>query len=340
MTSAAVRPVVQAHDVQIGNVRIPIGCIETTHIYRKDYAGKEVHEVRVWTAGGMGIKGKSVIIDFQLQTVERTNQFFQDLLTKAKASFSLCASSIKPNLVASSDGVKGVIEIQFHENHHCEEFDSAIAPVFFPGFQRQVLNGNTLKLTSADGKANQMIEIMNKSFKALNEQTYFQTAELLHKNKDFRFYAERQQKVNINCLPHRNPHYFVGLDGKVQKEIAHYGELPAGHVKRWDETNAFYYAPELLEQPAENEIAKMKASIPFLIEYANAISKISSRLAHEMSPFIEELEKVEPRNAVEWEVLFNLMKSDLYHLTEKEEAACQKISDEFEKKLKQIIGDD
>ena len=182
--TAAVRhqPAVHAHDVQIGDVNIPIGHIQTSFISRKDYNGKDIHVVKVYAKGGMGLEGE-LMFDFQLQTAEYTNQFFQDLLAKAGASFSLYASSIKPDLVASGDGVKGVINIQFQEDHYCEEFDSAIAPVFFPAFQRQVLNGKTLKLTSAEGTETQITKIMNQSFAALNAQTHLQTADFLAANE-------------------------------------------------------------------------------------------------------------------------------------------------------------
>lgn len=331
--AVAALPVVQAHDVQVGNVRIPIGRIQTSSIFRKDDTGKEIHGVRIWTQGGMGLKGKGVLFDFQLQTAEKTHQFYQDLLAKAGASFSLHASSIKPNLVASGEGVKGVIEIQFQENHYCEEFDSAIAPVFFREFQRQVLNGNVLKLTSEEGTKDQITEKMNQSFEALNRQTHFQTAEFLHNNRDPRFYAQRQQEDRRVCPPHRDPHYFVALDGKVQKETPHRGKLPEGHFKKWDETDFLYFAPEPLEQLSEEEIAEMRKKTPVLLEYAIAISKISPRLAEEMASFIEELKKQQPRNVVEWELFYNLMEFSSYETTQEEYTALQEVFKTFKDRL-------
>ena len=68
--------------IPIGN---PIDCGKTI--------GKDVHEVNLWTKGGMGLgKQQGVHFDFQIKGVEKTNQFFQDLIKQTGASFPLFAS--------------------------------------------------------------------------------------------------------------------------------------------------------------------------------------------------------------------------------------------------------
>jgi hypothetical protein len=340
MAAAAVlhQPVVYANHIQVGDVTIPIGRLKTSHIYRQDYFGKDVHEVRIWTVGAMGLQGKDVLVDFQLQSAERTNQFFKDILERAGASFSLYATLIRPGLVASGDKVKGVIDIYFQEDHFCEEFDSAIASVFFPGFNKQILDGKTLRLTSSEGEVAQITEIMNKSFAALNAQTHLQTADLLHKNGDPRFYAQRRQEPEACCRTSRDTHYFVALDGTVKKEQPHKGAPPVGHFRTWDERDDFYYAPAQLELPSEEMRAGRKLALTQLLELTTAISKVSDRVAQETAPFIAfwqaELAKDEPSNVVEWEIFRNSMAfgPTLIGLTAEENAAIHKIIEQFEEK--------
>ncbi len=340
------QPICHAHDVQIGEIHIPVGSISTSQIYRKDFSGKDIHTVRVWTIGGMGLKNKGVCIDFQLETEERTNQFFKDLLEKTGASFTLYASLIKPDLEASGNQVKGIIDIHFQEDRYCEEFDSAIASTFFPGFKSQTLDGKILRLTSQEGTNEEITGLMNKAFAHLNAKTHLGTAELLYQNGDPRFYPQRRPTPSMatTCAPrHRDPYYIVALDGTVQKETAHIGAPPADHVKKWDESDFFYYAPTPLKQPTKEESAKIKATFDRGIEYAGKISAISGKMAQKMAPIIEllkvESEKKEPRNVVEMEVFSNVLdsffSSKIEEHDERESAELKNVIEQLNKEIEE-----
>ena len=183
---------------------------------------------------------------------------------------------------------------------------------------------------------------MNQSFAALNAQTHRQTALFLAANEDPRFYAERNREREACCPPHRDPHYFVALDGSVQKETPHYSTPPAGHFKKWDETDSLYFAPEPLQQPTRKVISK--PHVHLFIEYATAMSKISDSIAQKMARPIEyftELTKKETMNAVECEVVANFMDSEfrVNNLSEDASSAVEKISEAFAKKLKEVEGE-
>ena len=99
------------------------------------------------------------------------------------------------------------------------------------------------------------------------------------KSSDF---IQREIKSQKRLPSHRDPHYFVALDGSVQKRnTSSTGTPPVGHFKKWDETHFIYYAPEPLRHPKVQ--ATEKIPLLFHIEYATAISKISDILAQKLA---------------------------------------------------------
>lgn len=327
---------VNQNSIEIGTHEVPFEKIDTMQIRRKDFSGKEIHEVRLWTQGGMGCKGR-VLLDVQLETAERTNEFVKGLLERAGASFSLYAKSIKPDVIPTDSGVyQGVIDIEFQEEHYCEEFDAAIASTFFPGFEKTVLRGTVLRLTSQEGTAERTIQIMNNAFAALNKQTHLQTAEYLRNNRDPRFHAARSREPEAVAHPSRDPHYYLSRAG-VQKERAHLGAPPAGHIRAWDESDHLYYAPVPLEECTLEAKASTRKNLLFLIDYVKAISGVSAKFSSAMAPLIQKLEACvapgKPRNAVDLEVMKNLIEyPPLFQsedLTEVELTRIDAISKEF-----------
>lgn len=73
MAAEIAKPIVRASEVQIGEITIPLGKIQTSCLYTN------THEVRVWTIGGMGLKNKEVVLTFALQTAEKAHEFFLNL---------------------------------------------------------------------------------------------------------------------------------------------------------------------------------------------------------------------------------------------------------------------
>lgn len=169
------QPVFSANMIQLGDISIPFERIVNSRLYYGN-------TVKIWTQDRMNQEVKT--FNFQFKTAEKTHQFFKDLLEKAGAPFYLYASSITASLVPSGAGVKGVIDI------HCDvcvDLNAVIVPIFFPGFEGRA-HGSILRLTSLrGGTEDQIIQIMNKSFAALNARTHFVVENTLV--ADRRFYA-------------------------------------------------------------------------------------------------------------------------------------------------------
>jgi hypothetical protein len=346
-------PIVYRNDIQVGEITIPIGDIRYCHLYQKDASGKNIHEVRVWTSGAMGLNGEEVIIHFSLGTAERANQFFRDLLKTSNASFAFYASLIKPDLIPCGAGVKGVINIDFPEDSYCQQFNSSAASVFFPEFEAEVLDGKKLRLTSNEGTENETIHKMNQAFAHLNQRTDREISLLLWRNGDLRFYAARSQKLGIAILTQgsfpRPHHYYVGDDGSVKKEIFHLGSPSANHtvhtIKEHEDTIISYSAIEPLPQPAD--ISRANSLLTQTLEFIEKVSKISDKLAQKFTVFKKYLElerqRQTPRNDVEWEVLKNKIPSfidtNFTELTPEEEDLIRTLLEELEQTRQKVAHD-
>jgi hypothetical protein len=343
------QPIVYPDAIEVGEVTIPIGPIQDCSSFHESSSDQNIYKARLFTKGAMGLKGKTVIVTFAFLTAEKTHQFFQDLLARAKASFSLPAISIKPELVQSDNGVKGVIDIQFRENSECEQFLSCAAPVFFPDFTAAVLNGNIVELVWNEGTEDDTIQRMNQAFKELNNQTHFQIGEFLSKSADPRFHAERRAPIQELLSPHSPkfpPHYYVEFDGSIKKYVHHFGSPSTNHpahtIQRCPNTTSSYFVAEPLQSP---NISSVNFALSETLALVEKISKISDKLADRFTDFMQylkvEQEKQTPRTPVEWEILRNQTRSllliNLEGLTSEEENLIRPLLEKFAETQQKIV---
>lgn len=165
--------------IQIGtNLPIHLGNVEGFYI---SPAGD--HKVVVWSRGGMGNNGL-IQIEFWLQTQQKLNAFVRGLLEQLKASFTLYATSIKPEVVPiNSQTFNGVVEIRFENQQEAQSFGASIAPVLFSDFIH-ASQGSLLTLTSEQRTSSEAHECIIRALSALDKYTYGQTSRTVNENRE------------------------------------------------------------------------------------------------------------------------------------------------------------
>ncbi len=268
------------------------------------------HRVRIWTKGGMGINEKEVFFEFNLQTVEKVHQFVMGLLSEAKAPFNLRVDSIKPNLVqVAEDCYQGTIEMPFSSEKCRAEFETMVAPHFFPGFQCKG-DGSVLQLTSqAHSSDKEMIEIMKEAFADLNRQTFGLTNELLLRNEDRRFCGSVPKKGPDSVTHERPVAYCVTPEG-ISKESSYLKAKPY-----LQETGVFGTATQVdyqqvpLAEPTPYQKTNLEGLRP-MVQFYRKIIEIIPSYKESLFPFIERMERILkgelPLNPVDLEQIDNL----------------------------------
>jgi hypothetical protein len=261
----------------------------------------------------MDLGGTDVILDFQFPTIQKTHQFFRDLMEHGQASFNLSACALHPSVVQTDDKWQGVIDWKFGARRFCEEFDATARPVFFPTFAHEMLDEKrVLRLTAEANTAAEIVSIMNIAFDRLNVKTHYEVGNLLNKNGDPQFLADRPSPER-DVPPHRDPHYFVEPDGTVQKEVLKHGEGPEGRIRQWDEWRGEFHALKRLPQLTEADVYRIMAKLSTQLEFAKKLSErsdsIAAKINGDMRRLQEELERTEPRSPLDLEVLGNFLKS-------------------------------
>lgn len=249
---------VRSKNVEIGKNVVRFGKIETFCLQKwRPGDFHEVNEVHVCTKGGMGLLGKEVAIEFSLETSERVAQFVKGLIENTKASFILHANDIEPMIVQTFTTLKGKILISFDRDSHCAQFNEVLAPLFFPRYERVIVDGSILELTLKKENLweGAIVAIMNRALAALNQRTFGQPYYLL-RNKDVRFFSCSLAPKIPPFLPHI-PRYWVSST-KILKETQH----------RVPESKKLVYITRVkLPHQNKESIALLRSSADVVVKY-------------------------------------------------------------------------